>query len=174
MIHISVHSGRVSARVRHAFRDRPARDGDVSRLARVRSSDAERRRAGGTREHPGRRTSAARGRGGGGRVRRDGDRASFYAPLVIARRAGCRRAFGCAHIAALGGDVLSRSAGWSAKRRFIYILADVAARCAERHVGRHHDPPIPHDSAWLRPATFGGARRTTWRRPRRTTWPGSR
>lgn len=79
--------------------------------------------------------------------RREG-RASFYAPLVIARRAGCRRAFGCAHIADLGGDVLSRSAGWSAKRRFIYILADDAARCAGRHVGRHHDPPIPHDSAW--------------------------
>lgn len=87
--------------------------------------------------------------------RSDGmDRVSFYAPLVIARRAGCRRAFGCAHIADPRDDVLSRSAGWSAKLRFIYILADDAARCAERHVGRHHDlpiVPIPHDSAWSRP-----------------------
>lgn len=93
---------------------------------------------------------------------------SFYAPLVIARRAGCRRAFGCAHIAGPRDDVLSRSAGWSAKRCFIYILADDAARCAERHVGRHHDLPIPHDSACRgrdgRPARGASCRRARRRR----------
>lgn len=40
------------------------------------------------------------GDGGGGEApASDGPGPRFYAPLVIARRAGCRRAFGCAHIA---------------------------------------------------------------------------
>lgn len=55
-------------------------------------------------------------------------------PLVVARRTDCRRAFGNTHIAGL-----AREASWSAKRRFIYILADGAAQCAaERYVARHH------------------------------------
>jgi len=98
---ISAHGGRVDAGSRHACVLRDSRSSGPPNSTCVcpgssNGDDGERARHG-TRRCPGWRASS-RGRSGGrGRL----DRSSFYVPLVIARRAGCRRVFGYAHIAGL-------------------------------------------------------------------------